>query len=152
MKFKSVQKLISQEKLSLVFKTCNFKFPFHFHFLTVCRSIEIRNSLEELNRLKGCKVIEGYLSIVFLERSDESYYADYEFPLLTEITEFLLIHRVLGLTSIGKFFPNLRIIRGNVLINNYAFIIWDMPKLQVKWFKIQLFLKLFYNFYKKNCF
>lgn len=88
--------------------------------------------MRELSELRGCKVIEGSLSIVHIERSNESDFAEYEFPLLTEITEFLLVYRVMGLTSLGKLFPNLRIIRGNALVYNHAFLVYEMMHLKVK--------------------
>ncbi|KAG4073858.1 hypothetical protein HA402_014063 [Bradysia odoriphaga] len=97
----------------------------------VCRSKDIRNSVDELNQLKNCSVIEGFLMITLIDRGvNESSFEGLEFPLLTEVTEYVLLYRVHGLTSLGKLFPNLRVIRGNYVINNYALIVYEMIHLQ----------------------
>lgn len=69
--------------------------------------------------------------ITLIDKYNETDYDGLEFPLLTEVTEFLLVYRVNGLKSLGKLFPNLRIIRGNVLIHDFSFIIFEMMHLQV---------------------
>ncbi|XP_037044053.1 insulin-like receptor isoform X2 [Bradysia coprophila] len=97
----------------------------------ICRSKDIRNSVDDLNRLTNCRVIEGYLMITLIDRGvNESSFEGLEFPLLTEVTEYVLLLRVHGLTSLGKLFPNLRVIRGNYVINNYALIVYEMIHLQ----------------------
>lgn len=69
--------------------------------------------------------------ITLIDKYNETDYDGLEFPLLTEVTEFLLVYRVNGLKSLGKLFPNLRIIRGNVLIHDFSFIVFEMMHLQV---------------------
>lgn len=104
---------------------------FLFVSFTVCSSKDIRNSVKNFNQLKGCRVIEGFLMITLIDKYNETDYEGITFPELTEITEFLLLYRVNGLTSLGRLFPNLRVIRGNVLLHDSAFIIFEMQHLQV---------------------
>ncbi|KAJ6634889.1 Insulin-like receptor [Pseudolycoriella hygida] len=95
----------------------------------VCQSKDIRNLPAELNILKGCRVIEGFLMITLIDRYNETDYDNFTFPELVEITDFLMLYRVQGLKTLGHLFPNLRVIRGNNLVNNYALIIYEMLQL-----------------------
>lgn len=96
----------------------------------ICPSMDIRNSVTELNKLKNCTEIVGYLSIVLMERVKGSYEFDqYVFPELTKITGYLFFYRILHLTSVGKLFPNLMVIRGYELFTDYALVIYNMPHL-----------------------
>lgn len=96
-----------------------------------CRSKDIRFSVQAFNQLKNCGVIEGHLTIAIMDGSVNGTIMDgLEFPLLTEVTEFVIFYRVLGLTSLGKLFPNLRVIRGNSLIADYSLIVFEMPNLK----------------------
>lgn len=99
---------------------------------TVCGSKDIRNSVKNLKELRGCRVIEGFLIITLIDKYNETDYDGMEFPELTEVTDFVLLYRVNGLKSVGKLFPNLRIIRGNNLIHDFAFVVFEMMHLQVK--------------------
>lgn len=54
------------------------------------------------------------------------------FPELTEVTDYVLFFRVSRLKSLGKLFPNLRIIRGNHLLHDYSFIVYEVMHLEVK--------------------
>lgn len=76
-------------------------------------------------------MIEGFLMISLVDKYNETHYENLSFPNLTEITEFLLVYRVNGLKSLMKLFPNLRIIRGNAVIKDYALIIYEMMHLTV---------------------
>lgn len=87
--------------------------------------------MKDLNKLKGCRVIEGYLMITLIDRPNETDYDGMVFPDLTEITDFVLLYRVNGLKSLSKLFPNLRIIRGNNLIQDYSFVVFEMMHLKV---------------------
>jgi len=89
--------------------------------------MDIRNSVSALRRLDNCTVIEGQLHIVLTERSHELDFANLSFPRLTEITDYLLLYRVSGLRSLSTLFPNLSVIRGQVLLYNYALVIFEMP-------------------------
>lgn len=104
---------------------------FFFFFCTVCTSRDVRNSVSEFKQLKDCRIIEGFLMISLVDKYNETDYDGLEFPLLTEITGFLLLYRVNGLKSLLQLFPNLRIIRGNDLINDYSLIIYEMMHMQV---------------------
>lgn len=69
--------------------------------------------------------------ISLIEDVNEANYSGLTFPNLVEITDFLLMYRVEGLTTLVHLFPNLRVIRGSSLVNNYALIIYELPQLQV---------------------
>lgn len=94
-----------------------------------CNSLDIRNSVNEFEKLRNCTVIGGYLQIVLFENINETDFQNISFPELKEITGFLLFYRIRGLKSIGKLFPNLSVIRGIELFKDYAMVIYDMPNL-----------------------
>ncbi|NP_001291521.1 insulin-like peptide receptor [Solenopsis invicta] len=96
----------------------------------VCQSIDIRNNVNEFSKLKGCQVVEGFVQISLIDRAEPLDYANFSFPELVEITDFLLLYRVNGLKTIGQLFPNLAVIRGNSLIMNYALMAFEMMHLQ----------------------
>lgn len=98
----------------------------------VCGSKDIRNAVKNLNELRGCRVIEGFLMITLIDKYNETDYDGMEFPELTEVTDFVLLYRVNGLKSVGKLFPKLRIIRGNNLVHDFSFVVFEMMHLQVK--------------------
>lgn len=87
--------------------------------------------MKNLNDLRGCRVIEGFLMITLIDKYNETDYDGMEFPELTEVTDFVLLYRVNGLKSVGRLFPNLRIIRGNNLVHDFSFVIFEMMHLQV---------------------
>ncbi|KAH0546693.1 hypothetical protein KQX54_013740 [Cotesia glomerata] len=101
-----------------------------FFIITVCQSIDIRNSVTQFSRLKGCRVVEGFVQILLIDHADDSAYANLTFPDLIEITGYLLLYRVNGLRSIGQLFPNLTVIRGHSLFINYALVAFEMMHLQ----------------------
>nr|KAG5703678.1 hypothetical protein BaRGS_002552 [Batillaria attramentaria] len=96
----------------------------------VCRSIDIRNSVEGFKQLENCTVIEGKLHILLIDHADEKDYEKYRFPMLREITGHLLLYRVYGLKTLRHIFPNLTIIRGQDLFYNYALVAYEMPDLE----------------------
>ncbi|XP_066590355.1 insulin-like receptor isoform X2 [Prorops nasuta] len=96
----------------------------------VCQSIDIRNSVNQFSRLKGCRVVEGFVQILLIDRADDSAYANLTFPELVEITGYLVLYRVNGLRSVGHLFPNLTVIRGHSLFINYALVAFEMMHLQ----------------------
>lgn len=79
--------------------------------------------------LRGCRVIEGFLVITLIE-SNYTAFGNTSFPELEEITDFFALFHVRGIRSLGKVFPNLRVIRGNNVLSNYAFIVFEMFGLQ----------------------
>ncbi|XP_076171634.1 insulin receptor [Ptiloglossa arizonensis] len=96
----------------------------------ICHSIDIRNSVTHFAIMKNCRVIEGFLQIVLIEDSTEADFQNIRFPELREITGYLLLYRVNGLKSLVNLFPNLEVIRGNVLLTDYAFMLYEMQNLQ----------------------
>lgn len=98
--------------------------------LSVCRSTLIRFDLEQLENLRGCRVVEGSVSILMLDELEEAHLKNYSFPELTEITGFLMFYRISGLKSLKDLFPNLAIIRGDELFQNYSLILYEMLDLE----------------------
>jgi insulin receptor len=93
--------------------------------------VDIRNSVDAFRRLSGCRVVEGFVQIVLIDHATESSFLNLTFPELREITHYLLMYRVNGLRSLGKLFPNLSVIRGEMLFLNYALVVFEMIHLQV---------------------
>lgn len=85
--------------------------------------------MEELHKLDGCKVVQGSVKILQIDKvaknSDEL-----SFPMLHEITGHLIIHEVSGLKSLSQLFPNLTRIHGVELFGNYSLVIVDNPDLK----------------------
>lgn len=75
--------------------------------------------------------------IALVDKYNSSDYQNLTFPNLTEVTGFVIFYRVNGLTNIGKLFPNLRYIRGNELLNDYALVIYEMMHLKVSFLSLQ---------------
>ncbi|XP_028041555.1 insulin-like receptor [Bombyx mandarina] len=96
----------------------------------VCRSVTCNSLHDVREKLSDCVVIMGSLQLSIMERTKKQDFKNISFPNLREVTHFLLVYRVQGLQSLGILFPNLARIRGEVLLNNYALIIYDMPKLK----------------------
>ncbi|GFV13966.1 insulin-like peptide receptor [Trichonephila clavipes] len=96
----------------------------------LCKSVDIRNKVENLKKLENCTVIEGHLQILLIDNGQAQDYDGLSFPDLVEITDYLLLYRAFGLNSVGKLFPNLSVIRGNELFHNYAFVVFEMYHLQ----------------------
>lgn len=83
-----------------------------------------------LKDLSHCRVVEGFVQILLIDQNDTHNFENISFPLLTEITDFLLVFRVKGLKSIGQLFPNLAVIRGRALFNNYALVVYEVFDLE----------------------
>jgi insulin receptor len=98
----------------------------------VCASLDIRNDPALLEKLRGCRVIEGFLQILLFDRYNESMYTNITFPELREITGYLLMYRVIGLRTLSQLFPNLAVIRGQRLFNDYALILYEMMTMRVR--------------------
>ncbi|KAG8301989.1 hypothetical protein J6590_040234 [Homalodisca vitripennis] len=98
----------------------------------ICSNINARNSAADLKQLEGCTVIEGFVKIVLMERTNETDFEPYTFPELREITDFLMVTRVRGLRSLGKLFPNLERIGGYRLMDstNFALVVHEMWSLE----------------------
>uniref|UniRef100_A0A1L8DJW7 Tyrosine-protein kinase receptor n=1 Tax=Nyssomyia neivai TaxID=330878 RepID=A0A1L8DJW7_9DIPT len=98
----------------------------------VCQSMDLRNNASQLERLRDCRVIEGFLQILLMDRlkGADKAFETLEFPNLTEITNYLMIYRVNGLNTLRKLFPNLAVIRGNQLFVNYALIVYELMDIE----------------------
>lgn len=96
----------------------------------VCGSVDVRNSPAHLDRLKDCVVVEGFVHILLIDKYIDSSFENYSFPLLTEITEYLLLFRVNGLKSLRRLFPNLAVIRGDALVGDYAMVIYELMHIE----------------------
>lgn len=96
----------------------------------VCSSVDIRNSAERLDMLRGCSVVEGYVRIVLLERTQDSDFERLSLPELREITQYLMFYKVVGLRSLGQLFPGLTVIRGDVLFQDFALVVYEMFSLE----------------------
>lgn len=96
----------------------------------VCGTLDIRNNPSQFAKLKDCTVIAGNLKIVLMERYTEQDFVNLTFPALREIKEYMIVFRVYGLTTLGNLFPNLSVIHGEVLVHNYALIIYDNPDMK----------------------
>lgn len=96
---------------------------------TICGHIEVRNRVSSLvAHLGNCSVVEGSL-MVMMTRAEDDIWANLSFPHLTEITGFLFFYRAIGLQSLGRLFPNLAVIRGNQLFQNYALVVFEVETL-----------------------
>lgn len=94
--------------------------------------MDIRNSPTFLVQLRGCRVIEGFLQILLMDQYEAVDFSNYTFPELVEVTGFVLLYRVNGLTTLRTLFPNLAVIRGDKLFNNNALVIYEMLNMQVR--------------------
>lgn len=96
--------------------------------------MDIRNSPENLKKLEGCRVIEGFLQILLIENPNTTDpINNYTFPLLTEVTDFVLFYRVKTLRTLRNLFPNLTVIRGDNPFNDVSLIIFEMFELEVSY-------------------
>lgn len=99
----------------------------------ICGSVDARNNVTELQRkLRGCRVIEGFLHVVLMDNTNTSSFQNVSFPELREITSYLLVHRVKGLQSLGALFPNLAVIRGQVLWVDHGYIRYSLMVYQLE--------------------
>ncbi|XP_017772615.1 PREDICTED: insulin-like receptor [Nicrophorus vespilloides] len=102
----------------------------HSNTSGICKSIDVRNSMQALLNLRGCRVVEGFVQISLFDAVEDTEFEGISFPELTEITDFLLLYRVHGLRSVGQLFPNLAVIRGQDTVLGYSFIIYELSGLQ----------------------
>ncbi|XP_065577459.1 insulin-like peptide receptor isoform X2 [Artemia franciscana] len=96
----------------------------------VCQSVDIRNTPEGLKNLTDCEVVEGFVQILLIENANSSDYANYSFPKLREIADYLLLYRAFNLTTLAGMFPNLSVIRGQNLFSSYSLVIWEMHEMK----------------------
>ena len=92
--------------------------------------MDIRNTTRNLLELENCSVVEEFLRITLMSEPDSNV-NNHSYPKLREITGYLLFYQVFGLRSIGQLFPNLAVIRGQKLLNDFSFLVSEMLQLQV---------------------
>ena len=133
-KGKNVQQVVSEKSKKKVNTSQSYEKSSKIHILAdengVCPTIDIRNDVKFLQYLKDCVVIEGYLQIVLIEKFQEKDFENYTFPKLREITGYLLLYRIDSIKSFNKLFPNLEVIRGNILLTDFSFVIYELQNLQ----------------------
>lgn len=94
--------------------------------------MEIRNNPSNFEQLRNCEVIEGNLVIAVLQYRDPKMpdvldNLNYSFPLLREITGYVLVFRS-HLNNMTRLFPNLAVIRGmDLFVGQYALVIYENP-------------------------
>ncbi|XP_017847643.2 insulin-like receptor [Drosophila busckii] len=94
---------------------------------TPCKSIDVRNKIANMEKLANCTVIEGFLMITLINDADK---LNRSYPLLTEVTGYVIVFRVQNLKSLSDIFPNLNVIRGNILFEGYALIFYSNRDMQ----------------------
>jgi Receptor L domain len=97
----------------------------------VCENIDIRYDLEGwFKASEGCRKVQGNVVIAFLNDLNENEWEGISFPLLTEITGYLMITGLSQIKSLSKLFPNLSVIRGDELYKGHALIIFENSGLE----------------------
>lgn len=96
----------------------------------ICGEVDIRSDISEFDKLNGCTVIVGSLSILLMEKSRPEDFERYSFPDLTEINGYFMVYRVFGIRSLANLFPNLSLIRGQILFQDFAFVLFELPDLE----------------------
>ena len=84
--------------------------------------MRITNQVNNLRVLRNCTVIEGYLAIILIENAKPGDFDAVSFPYLRVFGSYLLLYRIYGLRSLERLFPNLAVIRGQLLFFNYALV------------------------------
>lgn len=64
-----------------------------------------------------------------MDELKENVFENFSFPELVEITGYLMVYRISGIKSLDALFPNLAVIRGNILFKDYSLIIYEMMDL-----------------------
>lgn len=99
------------------------------HIFSVCNGNKDIRSMQKFDILRNCSVVDGFL-LISLISTNSTEINNLVFPLLTEVTHFIMIFKVGGLKSIGHMFPNLVVIRGSELFEGYALSIFDNEDLE----------------------
>uniref|UniRef100_A0A8C5I855 Tyrosine-protein kinase receptor n=1 Tax=Gouania willdenowi TaxID=441366 RepID=A0A8C5I855_GOUWI len=96
----------------------------------VCQSKDIRNNVTNLQLLENCTIIEGHLKILLMFKTKTEDFKGLSYPKLRVVTDYVLLFRVYGVSSLDNLFPNLTVIRGNNLFFNYALVLFEMLQLK----------------------
>nr|UVJ47537.1 insulin receptor [Lasioderma serricorne] len=101
----------------------------------ICYNVEIKSNLDDIDKLVNCTVVVGYLRITLLETTTAGL-LDASFPELSEIRGYLLLYRVFGISTLSHLFPNLVVIGGEELFENYALILYETTLTEIGLFKL----------------
>lgn len=58
--------------------------------------------MDQFSRLEGCRVVEGFVQILLIDRAEQSAYANLTFPDLVEITGYLVLYRYNYVTRVPR--------------------------------------------------
>lgn len=97
-----------------------------FEITGACNFVDIQYKKENFDQLSNCEVVFNGLKISNIDED----LSDLSFPKLMEITGYLYINNVTGLTTLQKLFPTLAVIRGNILIDGLAILITNNLNLE----------------------
>jgi hypothetical protein len=95
----------------------------------ICPSMSIKSDMSRLKILQDCTIIEGYLIIAAMPNDPPVDAGNYTFPLLREVTDFVLLYQAKEIVDLDHIFPNLSVIRGNKLVLDFALIIYQMDNM-----------------------
>lgn len=85
-----------------------------FLFLfSVCSSMIIKHNVNKFRNLTNCSIIEGHLIIASM---NENELMNYTFPMLREVTDYVIFYQAQNIAKLDHIFPNLAVIRGNKLV------------------------------------
>ncbi|XP_037024590.1 insulin-like peptide receptor [Bradysia coprophila] len=122
--------------ISVALWTCVFLLRQNVANAVECKAISIQFDPSGLLQLTNCTSIIGSLTIHSIDDfRNNTDINKYQFPKLKEITGYLLIFNVKGLTSPGQLFPNLMVIRGKELAMSFSLVLFgnpDMAKVDLK--------------------
>lgn len=101
-----------------------------FCYKSVCGNVDIRYNIANMKKLRGCRVVEGNVHILLIDEAEEEDFRNISFPQLVEVTGYMLLYRLSGIKSLYKLFPNLSVIRGREVYNDYALVIYEFKDLE----------------------
>ncbi|XP_017486214.1 PREDICTED: insulin receptor isoform X2 [Rhagoletis zephyria] len=95
-----------------------------------CNSIEVRTR-KDFALLQNCTRVLGHVWLAHLQMTPNDVAARQFASTVTEISDYLLVHRVHGLRSLEQIFPHLQIIRGRqLLFDEFALVVYENRDLQ----------------------
>lgn len=97
-----------------------------FNLTNGCNYVDILYDKKNFDQLKNCQVVLNGLKISNISENLN----DLNFPDLWEITGYLIISNVQNLNSLQNLFPNLAVIRGEILIHGSAVMITNNSNLE----------------------
>lgn len=96
---------------------------------TICGSLELR-SIADLQQLRNCSLVVGHVRIANLQLPSNVNLTELSSE-VTEITDYLLIYRSIGLLTLETIFPKLQLIRGRqLLMDQYALTVYENRNLR----------------------